>query len=49
MPDWFAPLVAGAILLAFVGYAFWRSRRVKPDRNNTDNIPVGAGGEGSGD
>jgi hypothetical protein len=49
MPDWFAPLLAGIVLFAFLGYAFWRSRKVKRDRNNSDNIPVGAGGEGSGD
>jgi hypothetical protein len=50
MPDWFGPLLAAVGLFGFLGYAFWRSRKVKRDRNNSDNIPVGAGSEaGSGD
>jgi hypothetical protein len=49
MPDWFAPLLAAFGLSAFLGYAFWRSRKVKPDSNNRDGILPGAGGRsGSG-
>jgi hypothetical protein len=55
MPDWFGPLLAGIALFAFLGYAFWRSRRVKPDSYNPDNWPPatgdtsGSGGGGGGD
>ena len=50
MPDWFTPLLAAIALFAFLAYAFWRSRAVKPDLNNRNDFPsVGGGPEGSSD
>jgi hypothetical protein len=48
MPDWFGPLLAGAAMFAFLGYAFWRSRSVKPDPNNRNDFPSVGGGAGGG-
>jgi len=38
MPDWLKPLAAFIILIGFIGFAFWKSRGVKPDRNLRDNL-----------
>lgn len=45
MPNWATPLLAAIALFGFLGYAFWRSRKVKPDSSNRDYIPPGAGSD----
>jgi hypothetical protein len=37
MPEWLKPLAAFIVLAGFIGFAFWKSRGVRPDRGNTDN------------
>jgi hypothetical protein len=47
MPDWIVSLLAGAALLAFLYFAFWRGLRNKPeDRPDTSLHNWTGGGQG---
>jgi hypothetical protein len=46
MPEWLKATLALVVLIGFIGYAFWRSRRIKPSKTNRDNWPTLTGGSG---
>lgn len=46
MPEWLKATLALAVLTGFIGYAFWRSRGVKPSKTNRDDWPTLTGGGG---
>lgn len=49
MPAWIAPLLAGAGLIAFLYFAFWRGLRNKPeDRPDSSLHHWTGGGDGPG-
>jgi hypothetical protein len=45
-PEWLKATLALAVLIGFIGYAFWRSRGVNPSKTNRDDWPTLTGGGG---
>lgn len=39
MPDWLLAVICLAVLVGFIGYAFYQGMKVSPDRNNANTGP----------
>ena len=49
MPNWMVPLLTFIVLAGFIGFAFRRGTKVKPDRDNPDNWQGSGGGRHPGE